>query len=217
MMTQNQLNNFELQFITHKNDVLDYYESALKALEGGCMWVQLRMKDYAPDEVARVAERLVPICKEYGATFIIDDHVEVCKQVGADGVHLGKNDMDPREARDILGKKAIIGGTCNTYEDIVAIKDYVDYVGVGPFRFTTTKAKLSPVLGLDGYRNIVWRCREKGINLPIVAIGGITEDDIRPILESGPNGIAISGTIMNAEDPVEKTNSLVRLIRSCTM
>lgn len=216
-MNQTQLNNFELQFITHKNDSLDYYESALKALEGGCRWVQLRMKDFPVDDVIKVAERLVPICHEYGATFIVDDHVDVCRQVGADGVHLGKNDMDPREARDILGQKAVIGGTCNTFDDILSVKDCVDYVGVGPFRFTTTKAKLSPVLGLDGYRNIVWQCRERGINLPIVAIGGITEADIRPILESGPNGIAISGTIMNAVDPVEKTAALVRLVRSCAM
>ena len=211
MMTQNQINSFSLQFITHTNERLDYYNSALKALEGGCQWIQLRMKNHTPDEVASVAERLVPICHDYGAVFIIDDHVEVCQRVGADGVHLGKNDMNPAEARDILGPKFIIGGTCNTFDDIVAVKDSVDYVGVGPFRFTTTKEKLSPVLGLDGYRSIVWKCREKSINLPIVAIGGIKESDVVDILDAGPNGIAISGTIMNAEDPVAKTNELVRM------
>lgn len=212
MMTQTQLNGFGLQFISHCNERLNQYQSILKALEGGCKWVQLRMKDSSADEVAREAEKLVPVCKEYGAVLIIDDHVDVCKQVGADGVHLGKNDMDPEEARDILGIKYIIGGTCNTFEDIVAIKDKVDYVGLGPFRFTTTKKKLSPVLGLDGYQEIVWKCREKGINLPIVAIGGITESDIPDIMNAGPNGVAISGTIMNADDPVQKTSDIMRML-----
>lgn len=212
MMTQTQLNNFNLQFISHSNEKMNQYQSILKALEGGCKWVQLRMKESAADDVAREAEKLVPICKEYGAVLIIDDHVEVCKQVGADGVHLGKNDMDPEEAREILGSRSIIGGTCNTFEDIVKICGKVDYVGLGPFRFTTTKKKLSPVLGISGYQEIVWRCREKGINMPIVAIGGITEEDIPNILNAGPNGIALSGTIMNAEDPVQKTSDLVRMI-----
>ncbi|MCQ2203947.1 MAG: thiamine phosphate synthase [Bacteroidales bacterium] len=216
MMTQSQINAFGLQFISHHNEHLDQYNSILKALEGGCTWVQLRMKDASEDEVARTGEKLVPICKEYGAVLIIDDHVEVCKQIGADGVHLGKNDMDPQEAREILGKTKIIGGTCNTFADISRIHSQVDYIGLGPFRYTTTKEKLSPVIGLDGYRDIIWKCREKGINTPIVAIGGIVEADIADILESGPNGIAVSGLIMNAADPVAKTTEIVKMIRQKT-
>lgn len=217
MMTQSQLNKFFFQFISHRNESMDQYQSILKALEGGCQWVQLRMKEATEDEVASVAERLVPICKEYEAVLIIDDHVEVCRRVGADGVHLGKNDMDPAEAREILGDGKIIGGTCNTFEDIVSINGKVDYIGLGPFRFTTTKEKLSPVLGLDGYQDIVWRCRERQINIPVVAIGGITESDIEPVLQAGPNGIALSGTVMNAVDPVAKTAEIVRLARQMTI
>jgi len=129
-------------------------------------------------------------------------------------VHLGKSDMSPAEARKILGNQSIIGGTCNTYEDILTVKDSVNYIGCGPFRFTTTKKNLAPILGLDGYRDIVWNCRSNGINLPIVAIGGITVDDIADIFNAGANGIALSGTILNAENPEAETKRIVETIKS---
>jgi len=202
-------NNFSFQFITHQTEKYDYFQSAQMALEGGCKWIQLRMKEAPIEEVEAMALRVKLLCKEHDATFIIDDHVEICRKVEADGVHLGKNDMPPAGARKILGSQFIIGGTCNTYEDILAIKESVDYIGCGPFRFTTTKKNLAPVLGLDGYRNIVWNCRSNGINLPIVAIGGITVEDITDILNAGANGIALSGTILNAENPVEETKRII--------
>jgi len=204
--------NFPLQFITHQTDKYDYFQSAQLALEGGCKWVQLRMKEASAEEIESMALQVKSLCKEYNATFIIDDHVEICKKVEADGVHLGKSDMLPSEARKILGSQFIIGGTCNTYEDILAVKDSVDYIGCGPFRFTTTKKNLAPTLGLDGYRNIVWNCRCNGINVPIVAIGGITIDDITDILNAGANGVALSGTILNAENPVAETERIMTAI-----
>jgi len=197
------------QFITHYNDRYDYFQSAKLALQGGCKWIQLRMKEASVEEVEEMALRIKPLCQDYNAIFVIDDHVEVCLKVKADGVHLGKNDMPPDEARKILGNRFIIGGTCNTFQDILAVKDYVDYIGCGPFRFTTTKKNLAPVLGLEGYRDIVWNCRSNGINLPIVAIGGITANDIQAIFDVGINGIALSGTILNAEDPQATTEQIV--------
>lgn len=213
-MNQEQYQNFALQFITHYNDKYDYIQSAKLALEGGCKWIQLRMKDASAEEVEEKAKILLPLCREKEATFIIDDHVDVCERVGADGVHLGKKDMSPKDARKILGSHFIIGGTCNTFEDIQAIKDDVDYIGCGPFRFTTTKKGLAPVLGLEGYKDIIWNCRSNGINIPIVAIGGITRQDIPDILASGPNGIALSGTILNAADPVSETQQILNTIYS---
>ena len=104
--------------------------------------------------------------------------MELVKQIGADGVHLGKLDMPIKEARERLGKDFIIGGTANTFEDIRQhAADGADYIGCGPFRFTTTKQKLSPILGLDGYHSILTQMREKGITIPVVAIGGITRED----------------------------------------
>ncbi|MCK9156202.1 MAG: thiamine phosphate synthase [Paludibacteraceae bacterium] len=211
-MNLHQLGAFSLQFITQKNEKYNHLEAAELALKGGCKWIQLRMKEASLEEIEKVALQLQPLCKEAGAILIIDDHVELCKKIGADGVHLGKMDMLPADARKILGDGFLIGGTCNTFEEIQKIKDDVDYIGCGPFSFTTTKKNLAPVLGLEGYQNIIWECRSNGIQIPIVAIGGITSKDILPILKAGPNGIAISGTIANAEDPVKATENILKLL-----
>ena len=199
-----------LQFISHYNGRYGYLDSIRLALDGGCRWVQLRMKDATVDEMRPAALEAQRMCREAGATFIIDDHVALVKEIGADGVHLGKNDMPISEARKTLGKGYIIGGTANTLDDIVAhYKAGADYIGCGPFRFTTTKKNLSPVLGLDGYRDIIKGMREKNIRLPIVAIGGIMPDDIPAIMQTGVTGIALSGAILNADDPVAVTRQII--------
>lgn len=214
MITTTQLNAFGFQFITHCNDKVSYFDSARLALEGGCKWIQLRMKDALASEVEEMAKRILPLCRTHEAVFIIDDHVDVCRNVHADGVHLGKNDMKPEEARSILGDKFIIGATCNTYDDILAVSSVADYVGCGPFRYTTTKKNLAPVLGLDGYRDIIWKTRSNGINIPIVAIGGIVFDDIADVLDAGPNGVALSGAVINAENPADEAYRISRLINN---
>lgn len=202
-----------LQFITHYTDTIGYLDSVKIALEGGCRWVQLRMKNASVDEIRPIALQTQTLCKATGATFVIDDHVELVKEIGADGVHLGKNDMPIDEARNILGEKFIIGGTANTFEDVVMhYKNSANYIGCGPFRFTTTKEKLSPVLGLEGYRGIVKQMRENDINIPIVAIGGINAEDIPAIMETGITGIALSGTVLRAENPVEEMKKLIKMI-----
>ena len=185
------------------------------ALEGGCRWVQLRMKDATDDEMRPVALKAQAMCKEAGATFIIDDHVELVKEIHADGVHLGKKDMPINEARALLGKDYIIGGTANTFEDVKSHYDNgADYIGCGPFRFTTTKKGLSPVLGIEGYKSIVSSMKEHGIDLPIVAIGGITAADIPAIMATGVTGIALSGTVLRAEDPVKEMEKLIALMHN---
>lgn len=194
-----------IQFITHKNERYGYTEGARLALEGGCRWIQLRMKDATDDEARPIACEILKMCKEYGAKFIIDDRVSLTKEIGADGVHLGKNDMPVDEARRILGTDYIIGGTANTFEDIKRLaRQGADYIGCGPFLFTTTKKNLSPVLGLDGYTDIVDQMRKANIALPIVAIGGILKEDIPAIMQTGVTGIAVSGAILNAADPAEE-------------
>lgn len=202
----------KLQFITHQTERYSYLDSARMALEGGCKWIQLRMKEAPLDEVERVALELKPLCKQHDALLVLDDHVELTKKLEVDGVHLGKNDMPIAEARRVLGEGFIIGGTANTFEDVKA--HYLagaDYIGCGPFRFTTTKKNLSPVLGLEGYRSIIARMEEEGIDLPVVAIGGITYDDIPQLLQTGINGIAMSGSILRADDPVEETRRLLNI------
>lgn len=202
-----------IQFISHYTDRYSYLDSISMALQGGCRWIQLRMKDATPDEIRPIAIEAKAMCKTAGATFIIDDHVELVKEVNADGVHLGKNDMPISEARALLGPDFIIGGTANTFEDVVHhYQSGANYIGCGPFRFTTTKQGLSPILGLEGYTAIVNKMKDNGINLPIVAIGGITADDIPAIMKTGVTGIALSGTVLRAEDPVAEMKKLINLL-----
>ena len=202
-----------VQFITHYTEKYSYLDSVRIALEGGCRWIQLRMKDASPEEILPIAEKALAMCREYHATFIIDDHVELAKQIKADGVHLGKLDMPIAEARRILGKDFLIGGTANTFEDVLAhYQAGADYIGCGPFRFTTTKKNLSPVLGSEGYRHIVLQMKEAGIHLPIVAIGGITKEDIPSLMKTGITGIALSGSILRAEHPTEEMKEIINTI-----
>lgn len=202
-----------IQFITHSNNRYGYVDGARLALEGGCRWVQLRMKEATETEFMAAAAEIGRLCKEHGATFVLDDHVEWVEKTGADGVHLGKNDMPIDEARKILGNDKIIGGTANTFEDVERLyRQGANYIGCGPFRFTTTKKNLSPVLGLEGYQHIVDQMKSHGINLPVVAIGGILESDIKSILATGVSGIAVSGGILNAENPAEEMQRFLKLV-----
>jgi thiamine-phosphate pyrophosphorylase len=202
-----------VQFISHYSERYSYLDSIQLALDGGCRWIQLRMKDAKDDEVRPIAIEAQKLCRQYGATFIIDDRVALVSELGADGVHLGKNDMPISEARRLLGPDFIIGGTANTFEDAKAhYEASANYIGCGPFRFTTTKQKLAPVLGLDGYRHIISKLRAANIKIPVVAIGGITKADIPAILQTGITGIALSGTVLRADDPIEEMKHIINII-----
>lgn len=203
-----------LQFITHRNDLFDEISGTRAVLEGGCRWVQLRMKEARDEEFLRVGREVERLCRQYGATFLLDDRVHLVAELGADGVHLGKNDMPPREARALLGPQKIIGATANTFGDIErAAAQGADYIGLGPFRFTRTKEKLSPILGIEGYREILARCAERGIRLPVVAIGGITAADVDALMATGIAGIALSGALLNAENPAEETKKITNILK----
>ncbi len=225
------LRNVSLQFITHYTERYSYIDSARIALEGGCRWIQLRMKDADETLLEETALIVQKMCKEYDATFIIDDNVHLCKKIKADGVHLGKNDMPIAEARKILGDDFIIGATVNTFDDVLLCQQSTDnrqktlspfpspapvpdYFGCGPFRFTSTKKNLAPILGLDGYREIMKKMKENNIDIPLVAIGGITKDDVPELMKTGIDGIAISGSILRAENPVETMYNLQLTINS---
>ena len=205
---------YRLQFITHYNNVYSYIDSARIALEGGCRWIQLRMKDTEESLLEETAVIVQKMCKDYGATFIIDDHVYLTQKLKADGVHLGKNDMPVAEARKILGDSYIIGSTVNSFQDILSVIETStpDYFGCGPFRFTSTKKNLSPILGLEGYSDIISRMKDNGIDIPLVAIGGISKEDIPELLQSGIKGIALSGSILQSAHPQNEMKEIVNII-----
>ena len=208
-------NNCRLQFITHYTEKYSYIDTARMALEGGCRWIQLRMKETDEYLLEKNAIVIQEMCKQYGATFIVDDNVLLTRKIKADGVHLGKNDMPIADARKILGDSFIIGGTVNSFEDIMLnFKGVVpDYFGCGPFRYTTTKKNLAPIVGYDGYKDIILKMKDMNIDIPLVGIGGIGKDDISQLLNIGLFGIALSGSIINAENPIREMRDIVDVLK----
>ncbi len=204
-----------LQFITHYNDAYSYVDSVRIALEGGCRWIQLRMKEADEAVLEDTALVVQKMCRDYGAAFIIDDNVALAGKINADGVHLGRNDMPVGEARRILGDRFIIGSTINSFKELSSVlKDArPDYFGCGPFRYTSTKKNLAPVLGYEGYRELLSRMRESDIHIPLVAIGGILKEDIPLLLECGVDGIALSGSVINADNPVEEMRCVAEMFK----
>lgn len=202
-----------LQFITNDNAAVSPERQILDAIEGGCRWVQIRMKDASDEDIKRVFHEIRDKAKETMTTVIIDDRVDLVKSLGSEGVagvHLGRHDMPASEARLKLGPDAIIGVTAHSFEELEAFKGLdVDYAGVGPFSFTETKKVEAPELGLEGMAEIVLRAKAAGIELPLVAIGGVKVDDVKPLLEVGVNGIAVSGAIANARDIAEETRKFI--------
>ena len=205
----------KLQFITDGIDPDAHYEQTVKVCKGGCKWVQLRIKGFNEDAWLNLALKAKDITDKFNARLIINDNVDIAKKIGAAGVHLGKNDVSVSQARKLMGNGFIIGGTANTFSDIVRISsEGADYIGLGPYRFTITKKKLSPVLGIKGYTSILEKVQKENILTPVVAIGGIKEDDISLILQAGLYGVAVSSMIVNADDVTIKTRTLIDKIKN---
>ncbi|HEY4061627.1 MAG TPA: thiamine phosphate synthase [Puia sp.] len=198
-----------LYFLTMDEGPIGHLQQVEAACQAGIRWIQLRMKQADDDEVRETALAAKKICDDRDCVLIINDRVEIAAEVKAHGVHLGKQDMSVRVARRRLGDGFIIGGTANTLEDIREhFRQSADYIGLGPYRYTTTKKNLSPVLGLEGYLSIMSRLRKEGIPIPVVAIGGIRMEDAAPLLEAGLQGIAFSGLLVHAGDRQAMVRSL---------
>ncbi len=201
---------FRLQFITSAPDAEQTALQARQALEGGCRWMQVRMKDAPDSEVEQAVRLIAPYAKESGAILLVDDRVELAARMPEiDGVHLGHADMPREQARLLLGADKIIGSTANTPEQALRLAPVSDYLGVGPFRFTTTKKNLAPVLGAEGLREVSQALLKAGELLPVVAIGGILPADVRRVMESGVQGVAVSGAIHAAPSPQEATREFL--------
>jgi thiamine-phosphate pyrophosphorylase len=203
----------QLQFISNQTDKLTHLESIQIALDAGCQWIQLRVKNQPFETVLSISKKAKSLCDSYQAKLIINDFPLIAKEIDAYGLHLGLDDMPIASARKIVGKKMIIGGTANTLENILdRIKEGADYVGLGPFRFTSTKQNLSPIVGLEGYRRLMQNLKEDGYDIPVIAIGGILYEDIEEIIKTGIHGVALSGSVINAADPknlVYKINEIL--------
>lgn len=187
----------KLQYITQESNRFSHAEQARIMFERGVNWVQMRMKKSTEIEIQSQCEMAMLHAQKYGGTLIINDNIHIAKSVGAHGVHLGLKDVPIDEARLFLGDDFIIGGTANTFNDLLLqYEKGADYVGLGPFRFTTTKQNLSAIIGLDGYRTICAQAKANKVEIPIIAVGGITLDDVPELECAGIFGVAISGALL---------------------
>lgn len=203
----------KLQYITNYQSKVSHLDQVKEVIKAGLTWIQYRPKDADRDSILEEGQKIATFCKQHSVVFIMNDMVDIAVALNADGVHLGKNDMAPKEARQILGESKIIGGTSNTADNIVDLFNQgVDYVGLGPYKFTQTKKNLSPVLGINGYKKIVDTLNSKNVTIPIIAIGGIKEDDIVPIQNTGIYGFAISSLISESENISTKAKELINTI-----
>jgi thiamine-phosphate pyrophosphorylase len=204
-----------LYFITMDEAPAGHLQQVEEACRAGIRWIQLRMKQASGAEVEETALAAKKICDASGSMLIINDRVEVAAAVDAHGVHLGKEDRTVSEARRLLGEDKIVGGTANTLDDILEHhRQGADYIGLGPYRYTTTKKNLSPILGLEGYRRVMQRLQEEQVPIPVVAIGGIGVRDMLPLLEAGLYGIAFSGMLVHAGDRRALVQSLEEEIKT---
>ena len=183
-------------FVTHAATTAETLQQVDLVLRYGLAdLVELRMKDVPSATFLATAYETLALCRGYGVPLLINDRVDIALITGADGVHLGQGDMSPVEARRLLGAHALIGLTCNTSADLASARTLpIDYVGIGPFRFTTTKQKLAPILGLEGYRALQLHTYP----LPAYAIGSVRPDDIPDLYALGLYGVAMSSSLIHA-------------------
>lgn len=199
----------KLHYISQAPENGSHLTAIEKVLQSGCKWIQLRVKEKPSATVLQFALIANKLCERFQARLIVNDFPEIALQSGAYGVHLGLDDMPVLEARAILGPDKCIGGTANTFADILKrVDEGVNYIGLGPFRFTTTKKNLSPVLGVDGYIRLLQQVKEAGITTPVIAIGGINQADIAGLKQAGVYGIAVSGLLTYSNQLHQQVHSL---------
>jgi len=201
-----------LYFLTMDEGPINHLQQVEAACGAGIKWIQLRMKQASDEEVRATALAAKEITDANGCVLIINDRVEIALEVKANGVHLGKQDMALSEARRLLGDDMIIGGTANTIGDIREhYAQGADYIGLGPYRYTTTKKNLSPILGLEGYRQIMRQLKQEQVSIPLIAIGGIEMEDAASLFGVGLDGIAFSGMLVHAGDRGAMVESINKL------
>ncbi|MFN5058242.1 MAG: thiamine phosphate synthase [Verrucomicrobiota bacterium] len=198
-----------LQFLTLDAAPRAHREQARAALEGGVRWIQLRAKHLADEAWVAEAVAIAELCRDFGAVFVVNDSPEVALRAEADGVHLGGDDASPAAARTLLGEFAIVGVTLNEPAHVARYAGVrVDYAGVGPFRHTLSKQKLAAVHSPDSLAGLITAAAP----LPCFAIGGDTAGQSAAVRSLGAHGIAVSGAIALADDPVSAAKTLVEAV-----
>lgn len=204
-----------LHYLTQDLDHRTHDEQVRIACEAGVKWIQLRVKNKSFDEWLKIGLSARQITNRFNVTLIVNDNLNIAKEINADGAHLGQEDISWMEARKILGEEKIVGYSTHSLEDLLVAKNFrVDYFGLGPYHFTSTKENLHAVLGLDKMKRIIQQAQVAGITQPIIAIGGIQLNDVEEILEAGANGIAVSSAINLSQEPADATRRFLKQLQT---
>jgi thiamine-phosphate pyrophosphorylase len=186
-------------------------ELAEMAVKGGADMIQFRDKSMPSGKMVETAKRIKKICdsiKSSKVIFIVNDRVDIALISDADGVHLGTDDIPLKEARELLGKNKIIGGTAHSLnEALKAEKDGADYIGYGHIFATRSKLKTTPPAGLKELADV---CRQ--VNTKIIAVGGITLQNAKQVIDAGAYGIAVIGSVAKAGDPEKIVKQLRNIL-----
>jgi thiamine-phosphate pyrophosphorylase len=180
-----------------------HIEQAEIACKAGANWIQYRCFSKSDEELIQEIHQIAIICDDWGATLILTDHYHLLDQVDAQGVHIEDMNADFSTIREIISDEKTLGASANTIEDIQRIyaSGAVDYAGCGPFSVTKTKPNDYPLLGVNGYQEIADKMTELGINLPLIAVGGINLEDTEALLNTGVYGIAVSAAVNQSDAP----------------
>lgn len=214
-----------LQYITHPLENFDDLSWVHRLHENGVRWIQLRIKEEDvitrfPDRHYRayfheIADKMRAITEALGLILTINDAVDVALFSHADGLHVGQEDDLSEVDFSVFGNTHILGGTANSMEEFRHFEGVpLSYAGVGPFRQTTTKHTLKPILGMEGYADLIRGLKEKEWTMPLFAIGGITRNDIIPLLDIGVYGIAVSGAVFHSEHDPETIRSFTKVLEA---
>lgn len=191
----------KLQFITHDLDTLTHIQQAQIACEAGAKWVQYRCLTKSDEALLEDINAIAEICDDWGATLIVTDHVHLNGKADIQGFHMEDMDADFRALRAELGEAVTIGGSSNTVEGLIRLaNEGVDYAGFGPFSVTTTKPNNASLLGVAGYAKGMEVLQAMKIDLPVLAVGGVTVNDVDALMDAGVFGIAASAAINQAPD-----------------
>lgn len=204
----------KFHYLTQDLPNRSHVEQTAIACKAGANWVQYRCLTKTDTELIEELHEVASICDDWGATLILTNHYHLLDQVDAQGVHLEDMQADPNKIREIISDEKTLGASANTFEDIERIfsSGVVDYIGCGPFSLTLTKPNDFPVLGITGYEERIKKMIDSGIEIPVLAVGGIKIDDTESLLKTGIHGIAVSASVNLADDPAEALRDFYKKI-----
>lgn len=203
----------QIYFVMGSNNCLKDPEIVLQeAIDGGVTLFQFREKGIGAKEGSekiQLAKKLQAICKQNGVPFIVNDDLELALEIDADGIHIGQEDEDPRKVREMIGDRILGISAHNLDEAYKAIEQGANYLGVGPMYETVTKKDIREVKGPE----VITEMRKNNLTIPIVGIGGIQKDLIKPVIDAGADGIAVISAVSKSEDPKEAVMELTDEIK----